>query len=45
MCIVSGGKGETEPVAEAYAMRDYFVDMGIDEERILTEADSYSTHG
>ncbi len=44
VCIVSGGKGTTEPVAEAYAMRDYLVDMGIDETRILTEADSYSTH-
>jgi vancomycin permeability regulator SanA len=44
VCIVSGGKGDTEPVAEAYAMRDYLVDMGLDPARILTEADSYSTH-
>ena len=44
VCIVSGGKGGTEPVAEAYAMRDYLIDMGVDEARILTEADSYSTH-
>ncbi len=45
VCIVSGGKGETEPVAEAYAMRDYLLDMGLEPDRILTEADSYSTHG
>ena len=44
VCVVTGGKGGTEPVAEAYAMKDYLVDMGIDEARILTEPDSYSTH-
>lgn len=44
ICIVSGGKGDTEPVAEAFAMKDYLVEMGIDEARILTEANSYSTH-
>jgi uncharacterized SAM-binding protein YcdF (DUF218 family) len=44
ICIVSGGQGETEPVAEAYVMRDYLIENGISESRILTEANSYSTH-
>jgi uncharacterized SAM-binding protein YcdF (DUF218 family) len=44
VCIVSGGQGVTEPIAEAVAMRDYLVAHGIDETRILTEANSYSTH-
>ena len=44
VCIVSGGQGKTEPVAEAYAMRDYLIEHGIDESRILTEANSFSTH-
>jgi len=44
ICIVSGGQGKTEPVAEAYAMRDYLVEQGISESRILTEANSFSTH-
>lgn len=44
ICIVSGGQGDTEPVAEAYAMRDYLIAQGIEQSRILTEANSFSTH-
>ncbi|MBT3319173.1 MAG: YdcF family protein [Clostridia bacterium] len=44
ICIVSGGQGDTEPVAEAYAMRDYLISQGIAQSRILTEANSFSTH-
>ncbi|MBQ8551548.1 MAG: YdcF family protein [Clostridia bacterium] len=42
-CIVSGGQGSNETVPEAVAMREYLVDRGIAEERIITEAESHST--
>lgn len=42
-CIVSGGQGGNEPTAEASVMRDYLVDKGIDENRILVEDKSLNT--
>ena len=43
VCIVSGGKGESEPVTEASAMKEYLVSRGIDESRILCEDKSATT--
>ena len=43
LCVVSGGKGEDEPVSEAYAMKKWLVTHGIDEKRILTEDNSTDT--
>lgn len=43
VCVVSGGKGEGEPVAEAFAMKEYLVSHGIEESRIFTEDRSSST--
>ena len=37
VCIVTGGQGVTEPVAEGISMRDYLVGQGIDASRILVE--------
>lgn len=42
--IVSGGQGSNEPVSEAAGMRQYLVDAGIDEERILMEDASANTY-
>ncbi len=44
VCIVSGGKGPDEPVAEAEAMYDYLVEKGIAPERIYKEANSHNTN-
>lgn len=41
--IVSGGQGSNEPISEAAGMRQYLVDIGIDEERILMEDRSTNT--
>lgn len=41
--IVSGGQGGNEPISEAAGMRQYLVDIGIDEERILMEDRSTNT--
>lgn len=41
--VVSGGQGEDEPVSEAQAMRDYLVERGVDENRILMEDQSSNT--
>ena len=41
--IVSGGKGSNEPVSEAAGMRQYLVDVGINDERILVEDTSANT--
>lgn len=41
--IVSGGKGSNEPVSEAAGMRQYLVDAGINDERILVEDASTNT--
>lgn len=42
-CIVSGGKGENEPYAESIAMKEYLVQKGIDESRIIEENKSLNT--
>lgn len=41
--IVSGGQGSNEPVSEAAGMRQYLVDAGINDERILVEDASANT--
>lgn len=41
--IVSGGRGDNEPIAEAVGMREYLLQAGIEEERILTEENSANT--
>lgn len=41
--VLSGGKGQDEPVTEAEAMRDYMVYNGISPDRILLETHSTST--
>ncbi|MBQ3390728.1 MAG: YdcF family protein [Firmicutes bacterium] len=43
VCIVTGGQGYNEPYPEAVGMKDYLVQQGIEEERILTEETSTST--
>lgn len=43
--IVSGGQGANEPMPEAQGMYEYLVEKGIDEERILMEANSGNTWG
>lgn len=42
--IVSGGKGDNEPIAEAQGMCEYLVKAGIDRERILVEDQSRNTY-
>ena len=44
ICIVTGGQGRGEAVAEAKAMADYLTGCGIAEERILLENQSTSTY-
>lgn len=41
--VVSGGKGDNEPIAEAAAMQKYLVSRGIDESRVYMEDKSTST--
>jgi len=41
--VVTGGKGDNEPVAEAAAMQAYLVSHGVDPSRIYTEDKSTST--
>lgn len=41
--IVSGGQGRGEDVTEAFAMKNYLTDKGIDEKRIFMEEKSRST--
>jgi uncharacterized SAM-binding protein YcdF (DUF218 family) len=43
MCIVSGGQGEGEDIAEATAMKQYLIEKGIDPARILEEDASTNT--
>ena len=43
VCVVTGGQGKGEAVAEAKAMADYLTGCGIEEERILLENQSTST--
>lgn len=44
VCVVSGGEGKNEGVAEAYSMCEYLVGRGIARERIYTEAASRNTY-
>ena len=41
--VPSGGKGDDEVIAEAEAIRDYLVSIGIPEERIIVENKSVNT--
>lgn len=41
--IVSGGQGSNEPCTESSAMKQYLMEKGIDEERILEEPKSTNT--
>ena len=43
LCVVSGGKGDDEPVSEAEAMRRFLTSAGIDESRIIVEDNSHNT--
>ena len=43
MCIVSGGKGQNEPVSEAEGMSKYLIQNGIDSARIVLEDKSTNT--
>ena len=42
-CVLSGGKGKDEPIAEAEYMRDWLVKKGIDSSRLYVENKSTST--
>lgn len=44
LIIVTGGKGKNEPVSEALCAKNYLVDKGIDEGRIILEDNSFSTY-
>lgn len=44
LCIVSGGQGSNEKISEAQAMKNYLVEKGIDESRIIMEDKSTSTY-
>jgi uncharacterized SAM-binding protein YcdF (DUF218 family) len=41
--IVSGGQGANEPISEAAGMKQYLIDAGIEEERIILEDTSTDT--
>ena len=41
--IVSGGQGSNEPISEAAGMRQYLLDAGISDEKILVEDQSTNT--
>lgn len=42
--ILSGGQGQDEPMTEAEAMRNYLVNKGFDENRLILENQSTSTY-
>ena len=42
--VVCGGQGGNEPAPEAIVMRDVLVGLGVDEDMILMDATSASTH-
>lgn len=41
--VLSGGRGEDEPISEAEAMRDYLVFNGVQPEQLILEMRSHST--
>ena len=43
LCIVTGGRGATEPVSEGEGMRDYPLSQGIDASRIIVEDRALNT--
>ena len=43
LCIVTGGRGATEPVSEGEGMRDYLLSQGIAGSRILVEDKALNT--
>ncbi|MGN0460785.1 MAG: YdcF family protein [Ruminococcus sp.] len=43
VAVLSGGKGDNEPMSEAQCMYDYLVDMGIDKDRLIIEDKSENT--
>ena len=42
-CVLSGGKGENEPVSEALAMEEYLIKLGISPDRLFREEKSTNT--
>jgi uncharacterized SAM-binding protein YcdF (DUF218 family) len=44
IAIVSGGKGDDEQISEAQCMREYLVDKGISESRVIMEDKSTNTY-
>ena len=44
VCVVSGGQGDNEPTSEALGMKEYLVNKGIAEERIILEDLSRNTY-
>lgn len=42
-CIVTGGKGATEPISEGEGMKQYLVSVGIPEDRIIVEDKALKT--
>lgn len=43
LCIVTGGKGETEPVSEGEGMKQYLVSQGVDPSRVIVEDQARNT--
>lgn len=43
MIVTCGAQGSNEPAPEALVMRDYLVQKGVPEDKILTEAESFNT--
>ena len=43
LCVVSGGQGQNEPDTEASIMKQYLVEKGMDEKKILVEDQSTNT--
>lgn len=41
--VVTGAQGEGESISEAQAMQRYLIQQGVQEERIIVEANSYNT--
>ena len=43
LCIVTGGKGENEPLTEGEGMKQYLIKQGIDPSRIIVEDQALNT--